>query len=108
MFLTYEKPGIDHPRYGEVDYLVKDGMQTVCYKTKEGYEPLENVAGAKTASGSVSSVDTRPLYVLSFKMNGEAEEMTFEDKTALMQTQALYQTKPFITDVTVKEFKIMA
>lgn len=107
MFLTYEKPGKDHPRFGEVEYLVKDGMQTVCYKTTGGYEPLENTGGTG-ASTSATSVATRPLYILSFTLNGEAEEMTFDDKALLEKTQALYQTKPFIRDVKVTELNVLA
>lgn len=105
MFLTYEKLGTDHPKYGQVDYVVMDGMHPVCYKTAEGYEPLE--AGAREAAAGHSAVKVQPLYVLSFKMNGEPEEMTFKSKKKLDKTIELFKTKESISDIETTEYQVI-
>lgn len=112
MQITYQKLGNDHPMFGKVEFLVADGTTPLCYKTKEGYLPLsEGSAPAVAASApSASAVDvkTRDLFVLSFKINGEAEEMTFGSKKKMDKTIALYQEKEFITDIETKTYKILA
>jgi len=109
MQLSYQKLGTDHPMYGKVEYLVADGMQPVCYKTKDGYLPLE--AGGSTLSAqqvAQAEVQTRPLYVLSFMVNGEKEEMTFGSMKKLDKSRAKLEAKFFITDFKVTEYKTVA
>ena len=112
MQLSYQKLGSDHPMYGKVEYLVADGTQPICYKTKDGYIPLEEgaapvapVAAAQTADNKQNS---RTLYVLSFKVSGEDEEMTFTSKKKLDKTIALYEEKEFITDIKTASYEIVA
>lgn len=111
MQLSYQKLGSDHPMYGKVDYLVADGTQPICYKTQDGYIPLEEgaapaVQAAQPASNSADS-NTRTLYVLSFKVSGEAEEMTFMSKKKLDKTIALYEEKEFITDMKTTSYDVV-
>ena len=109
MQLTYQKLGKDHPMYGKVESLVADGNTPICYKTKEGYLPLEEGAAPVATSVEASAaVDTKPLYVLSFKVNGEEEEMSFTSKKKLDKTIALYSDKAFITDLTTTTYNIVA
>lgn len=106
MQLTYEKPGKDHPKYGQVDWLVMDGTTPICYKTQNGYVPLEG--GAVQSAPTAASVDTQPLYVLSFKVNDEAEEMTFKSKKKLDKTVAKLSQKPFVTDLQTTTYQVLA
>ncbi|MBO1924908.1 hypothetical protein [Thiomicrorhabdus sp. 6S3-12] len=109
MQITYQKLGSDHPMFGKVEYLVADGTQPLCYKTKDGYIPLEEgAAPAAAAPQAQAEVATRDLYVLSFKVNGEAEEQTFTSKKKLDKTVALYQEKAFISDIESKTYKVLA
>jgi len=109
MHLTYQKLGTDHPMYGKVESLVADGTKPICYKTKDGYIPLEEGAAPVAAStNSDSDLNTKPLYVLSLKVNGEEEEMSFTSKKKLDKTIALYSDKEFITDLTTTTFQIVA
>lgn len=113
MQLTYQKLGQDHPMYGKVDYLVADGMQPLCYKTKEGYQPLEGASSTgathtSTQNSGQAEVKTKPLYVLSFKVNGEAEEQTFTSKKTLDRTVELYGQKAFITDLNTTTYQTVA
>lgn len=96
MHLTYEKLGKDHPLYGKVDYLVMDETTPICYKTKDGYQPLEVSSAAQPQQ---VEVETRPLFILSFKINDELEEQVFKSKKKLDKTIALYETKPYVTDI---------
>lgn len=108
MQLTYQKLGTDHPMYGKVEFLVADGTQPLCYKTKEGYLPLEG-GSAPTAQAAAPAADikTRELFVLSFKVNGEQEEQTFGSKKKMDKAIALYQEKDFISDISHKTFKVL-
>ncbi len=99
MQLTYQKLGHDHPMFGKVEFLVADGMKPICYKTKDGYIPLETSSTGAALIAAKSEVATKPLYVLSFKVNGEAEEMSFTSKKTLDRTIELYGQKAFITDL---------
>jgi len=108
MHLTYQKLGTDHPMYGKVESLVADGTKPICYKTKDGYLPLEEGAAPAAASREAAEVNTKPLYVLSFKVNDEAEEMTFTSKKKLDKTIALYSEKEFISDLKTTTYNIMA
>lgn len=108
MQLSYQKLGTDHPMYGKVEFLVADGMQPVCYKTKDGYLPLENGAAPVAQQAAQAEVQTRPLYVLSFKVNGEKEEMTFGSQKKLEKSRAKLEQKAFITDFKVTEYKTVA
>lgn len=105
MFLTYEKLGTDHPKHGQVEYIVMDGMNPVCYKTAEGYEPLES--GAREAAAGHSAVKTQSLFVLSFKMNDEPEEMTFKSKKKMDKTIELFKTKDSVSDMQTKEYQVI-
>ncbi len=107
MQLTYQKLGQDHPMYGKVDFLVADGTTPICYKTKTGYLPLESSTSVNSVVSSiaVTEVDSKPLYVLSFKVNGEAEEMTFSSKKKLDKRIALFSEKAFITDMKTTVYK---
>ena len=110
MHLTYQKLGTDHPMYGKVESLVADGTKPICYKTKDGYMPLEEGAAPAVAavSNETANLETKPLYVLSFKVNGEAEEMSFTSKKKLDKTIALYSEKEFITDLNTTTYNIVA
>lgn len=101
MHLSYEKLGTDHPMYDKADYIVMDELQPICYKTKDGYVPIESSSssvGKMTSQASVE-VTSKPLYILSFKVNDEQEEMTFKSKKKLDKTIALFGAKDFITDI---------
>ncbi len=107
MQLTYQKLGQDHPMYGKVDFLVADGSTPICYKSKAGYLPLESnavVAHAENTAATVE-IESKPLYVLSFKVNGEEEEMTFSSKKALDKRIALFSEKTFITEMNTTVYK---
>ncbi|BCN94461.1 hypothetical protein THMIRHAM_22460 [Thiomicrorhabdus immobilis] len=108
MHLTYQKLGTDHPMYGKVEALVADGTKPICYKTKDGYIPLEEGAAPVVASSEATEVNTKPLYVLSFKVNDEAEEMTFTSKKKLDKTIALFSEKEFISDLKTTTHNIVA
>jgi hypothetical protein len=108
MQLTYQKPGVDHPMYGQVDYIVADGMTPLCYKTSTGYRPLNNADTAAPAPGLVHRAKGEPLYVLSFKVNDDAEELTFRSQKALEKTLELYAQKPFITEVKTTTYYTVA
>lgn len=109
MQITYQKLGNDHPMFGKVEFLVADGTTPLCYKTKDGYIPLEEgSAPVAKAPAAQAEVNTRDLYVLSFKVNGEAEEQTFTSKKKLDKTVALYETKAFITDLKTQTYKVLA
>ncbi len=116
MQLSYQKLGSDHPMFGKVEYLVADGTQPICYKTKDGYIPLEEGAApvAQVAQAAPTAADNNPanqnrtLFVLSFKVSGEAEEMTFTSKKKMDKTIALYKEKEFITDIQTKTYEVVA
>lgn len=113
MQITYQKLGTDHPMYGKVAFLVADGTQPLCYKTKDGYLPLEGNSGssattqASASSASAAEVKTRDLFVLSFQVNGEAEEQTFGSKKKMDKAIELYQTKEFISEISHKTYKVV-
>jgi|GEM_PF-1488283 hypothetical protein len=114
MQLSYEKLGLDDPMYGKAEYKVMDGMQPVCYKTADGYFPIVT-AGQAAANAAKTEADkpagkpeAQTLYVLSFKVNGEAEEMTFKSKKKLEKTLALYKEKSFMSDFETTEYQIVA
>ena len=111
MHLSYEKLGTDHPMYGKVEYIVMDAMQAVCYKGKEGYIPLAVDSSDKPVEQAKHGQQTnqqrsRSLFVLSFKINGEIEEMTFKSKKKMDKTIAFYKQKEFITDFNSTEYKL--
>ncbi|WP_178862590.1 hypothetical protein [Thiomicrorhabdus cannonii] len=110
MQLSYQKLGKDHPMYGKVEYLVADGTQPICYKTANGYIPLENGAApvVQTQQAGSAEVATQPLYVVSFKINGEAEEMTFTSKESLDKTMEELQQKWYISDLKTTVYKTVA
>lgn len=110
MQLSYQKLGSDHPMYGKVEYLVADGTQPICYKTKDGYIPLEEGTAPTVVAAEPAKADmnTRTLYVLSFKVSGEEEEMTFTSKKKLDKTIAFYEDKEFISDLKTKSYDIVA
>lgn len=110
MQLTYQKLGKDHPMYGKVEFLVADGMTPVCYKTTEGYLPIasDSAAMAQNSASAKSEPETHPLYVLSFKVNDEAEEMTFTSKKKLEKTQQVLMEKTFVSDVTLQTYQVVA
>jgi len=108
MQLTYQKLGSDHPMFGKVEFVVADGLKPVCYKTKEGYLPLEEGAAPSMAAESAApDVKTRTLYVLSFKVSGEAEQMTFTSEKKLKKTIALYEEKAFISDMKTESYDVL-
>lgn len=107
MQLTYQKLGKDHPMYGKVDFLVADGMTPICYKTAEGYLPLEDGANSTVSAQPEAEVNTRPLYVLSFKINGEAEEMTFGSKKKMDKAIAQLKGKDFVSDIQTAEHQVL-
>ena len=110
MHLSYEKLGTDHPMYGKVDYIVMDEMQPVCYKGKEGYLPLSADGSAPVAVAPVENKQAqqraKSLFVLSFKINAEAEEMTFKSKKKMDKTIAFYKDKAFVTDISFVEYTL--
>ncbi|PLA74647.1 hypothetical protein CYQ88_04875 [Hydrogenovibrio sp. SC-1] len=108
MQLTYQKVGKDHPMYGQVEFLVADGMTPVCYKTSEGYLPIASEATVQNSASSQPEVETRPLYVLSFKVNDETEEMTFTSKKKVQKTQQALMEKPFVSDVKLQTYQVIA
>ncbi len=108
MQLTYQKLGKDHPMFGKVEFLVADGMKPICYKTKDGYMPLETSSPGAAQAATKADVVTKPLYVLSFKVNGETEEMTFTSKKTLDRTIELYGQKAFITDLKTTTYNTVA
>jgi len=108
MQLTYQKVGKDHPMFGKIDFVVADGTTELCYKTADGYQPLANAQGAtSTAPAAVADVKTRPLFVLSFKINDEAEEMTFGSQKKMDKAIAKLKEKDFVTDITTTEHKVV-
>lgn len=108
MQITYQKLGCDHPMFGKVDFLVADGSTPLCYKTKEGYLPLESSTPSNASVSAQADVETKPLYVLSFNVNGEAEELSFTSKKKLDKTIVLYSEKAFITDLKTTTYKTVA
>ncbi len=107
MHLSYEKLGLDHPMYGKAEYVVMDELQPVCYKTKAGYLPIEpNITSSSSEQAHFSvAVKSQPLYILSFKVNDEVEEMVFKSKKKFDKTMALFGTKEFITDLETKVYQ---
>jgi len=108
MQLTYQKLGKDHPLYGKVEFLVADGMTPICYKTSEGYLPIASENKAQNTVNSQPEVETRSLYVLSFKVNDEAEEMTFNSKKKLEKTQQALMEKNFVSDMKLQTYQVVA
>lgn len=110
MQLTYQKLGKDHPLYSKVEFLVADGMTPVCYKTSDGYLPIasDEAATNQNAVNAKPEVETRPLYVLSFKVNDEAEEMTFTSKKKVQKTQQALMEKDFVSDVKLQTYQVVA
>jgi len=108
MHLTYQKLGKDHPMFGRVEYLVVDELQPICYKTKNGYLPLENSSPAAASEAAKADVETRPLYIISFKVNDEAEEMTFTSKKKHGKTLEKLKTKPFVSDIKTTTYQVLA
>lgn len=108
MQLTYQKLGKDHPMFGKVTFLVADGTTPICYKTESGYIPLEDGAASATKSAAAESIDTQPLYVLSFNVNDEAEEMTFKSKKKLDKTIEKLRQKDFVTDLKTTTYNVVS
>lgn len=112
MQLSYEKLGLDDPMYGKAEYKVMDGMQPVCYKTTDGYLPIftagQVASSTQQETKPAGKPDTQTLFVLSFKVNGEPEELTFKSKKKLEKTMAFYKEKPYISDFETKEYQIVA
>lgn len=109
MQLSYEKLGKDHPMYGKVDYIVMDAQTPVCYKSADGYVPLASSSTPVTAATSVSAdIETQALYVLSFSINGDAEEMTFRSKAQLEKTKAAFEAKGFVKDLKTTVYQTIA
>ena len=106
MQISYQKPGKDHPMYGKVDFIVADGSQPLCYKTENGYLPLEN-AGAAAIQAAEPKVETKPLYVLSFKINDEPEEMTFTSKKQHDKAKAALEAKGYVTDLKTTTYQVL-
>jgi hypothetical protein len=98
--------------FGRVDFIVADGTTPLCYKVGEQYLPLETGAqpAAQTTSdaSSSASVATRDLFVLSFKINDEAEEMTFTSKKKLDKARTALSERPFVSDLAVKTYQVLA
>ncbi len=107
MQLTYQKLGKDHPFFDKVDYLVADGTTPICYKIREGYLPLESDVSSVTVECTELAVEIKPLYVLSFKVNGETEEMTFFSKKKLEKQKEFLSEKAFITDFKTTVYKVV-
>lgn len=107
MHLSYEKLGTDHPMYGKVDYIVMDDQTPVCYKTATGYLPLEASATSVVQANAVD-IETTPLYVLSFSINGDFEEMTFSSKAQLEKTKAAFEAKGFVKDLKTTVYQTVA
>lgn len=108
MQLTYQKLGKDHPMFGKVTFLVADGTTPICYKTENGYIPLEEGAASAATASAAESVETQPLYVLSFKVNDEAEEMTFKSKKKLDKTVEKLSQKAFVTDLKTTTYNVVS
>lgn len=108
MQLTYQKLGKDHPLYGQVECVVADGMKPLCYKTAQGYRPIADESSASATPSESASVETRPLYVLAFKVNDEMEEMTFTSKKKLEKTQQALQQKAFVTEIKLTTYQVIA
>ncbi|MDG4811583.1 hypothetical protein P8629_01060 [Hydrogenovibrio sp. 3SP14C1] len=109
MQLTYQKLGKDHPMFGKVSFLVADGTTPICYKTDNGYIPLEEgAASPTTAASAAESIETQPLYVLSFNVNDEAEEMTFKSKKKLDKTIEKLRQKDFVTDLKTTTYNVVS
>lgn len=108
MQLTYQKLGKDHPMFGKVTFLVADGTTPICYKTENGYIPLEEGAASAATTSTAESIDTQPLYVLSFKVNDEAEEMTFKSKKKLDKTVEKLRQKAFVTDLNTTTYNVVS
>lgn len=108
MQLTYQKLGKDHPMFGKVTFLVADGTTPICYKTENGYIPLEDGAASATTNAAAESIETRPLYVLSFNVNDEAEEMTFKSKKKLDKTIEKLRQKEFVTDLKTMTYNVVS
>lgn len=110
MHLSYEKLATDHKMYGKAEYIVMDGMQAVCYKSKNGYIALESDGRSKPkiVQEKISSNQQRAssLFVLSFTINGEKEEMTFKSKNKMDKTIAFYKEKAFIDNLSSVEYKL--
>ncbi len=109
MQLSYEKLGSDHKMYGKVDYIVMDGMQAICYKSKDGYLPLEADGSSKSMPVEESKPEqqrAKSLFVLSFTINGETEEITFKSKKEMDKTIAFYKEKEFISDIQTAEYNL--
>jgi len=106
MQLTYQKLGKDHPMFGKVTFLVADGTTPICYKTDNGYIPLEEGGASATTVSVAESIETQPLYVLSFKVNDETEEMTFKSKKKLDKTMEKLRQKTFVTDLKTTTYKV--
>lgn len=107
MHLSYEKLGTDHPMYGKVEYIVMDEQTPVCYKTAQGYMPLD-ASSAPVQTGTTADIETTPLYVLSFSINGDAEEMTFSSKAQLEKTKAAFEAKGFVKDLKTTVYQTVA
>lgn len=107
MHLSYEKLGTDHPMFGKVDYVVMDEQTPVCYKTATGYLPLAAESGVP-AKASAADIATTPLYVLSFSINGDVEQMTFSSKAQLDKTKAAFEAKGFVKDLSVSVYQTVA
>lgn len=107
MHLSYEKVGIDHPMFGKVEYVVMDEQTPVCYKTATGYLPLAG-ASIATAKTSAADIETTPLYVLSFSINGDAEQMTFTSKAQLDKTKTAFEAKGFVKELKVTVYQTVA
>ena len=108
MHLSYEKLGIDHPMYGKVEYVVMDKQTPVCYKTADGYLPLDASAPSTHTGVSAADIETTPLYVLSFSINGDAEEMTFSSKAQLEKTKAAFEAKGFVKELKTTVYQTVA
>ncbi|BBP44613.1 hypothetical protein [Thiosulfativibrio zosterae] len=108
MHLSYEKLGTDHPMYGKVEYIVMDEQTPVCYKTATGYLSLDASASPTQSGVSAADIETTPLYVLSFSINGDAEEMTFSSKAQLEKTKAAYEAKGFVKDIKTTVYQTVA
>lgn len=106
MQLTYQKVGKDHPMFGKVDFVVADGTTELCYKTKDGYQPIQGAAPA-AAANPTADVKTRPLYVLSFTINDEAEEMTFGSQKKMDKAIAKLKEKDFVGNIKTTEHQVI-
>lgn len=108
MQLTYQKPGKDHPMFGKVDFIVAAGTQELCYKTGDSYQPVASQVAVSKAEEKAPEVKTQPLYVLSFTINGEPEEMTFKSKKKHDKTKEALEAKGFVKDIQTTVYQILA